>query len=60
MKKYKAIIDDGCNPELVVGARFDGIFEIPVIERPAHITIPDSIVPFSERNRIRDYNCCDA
>ena len=55
MKKYKAIIDDGCNPELVAGARFDGIFEIPVIERPAHIIIPDSIVPFSERNRIRDY-----
>lgn len=52
MKKYNTIIDDGCNPELVSGARFDGIFEIPVIERPEHIIIPKSIVPFSERNRV--------
>lgn len=56
MKKRKAIIDDGCNPELVAGARFDGIFEIPIIEKPKKIIIPDAIVPFSERNKVTDFN----
>ena len=56
MKKSKAIIDDGCNPELVAGARFDGIFEIPIIEKPKNIIIPKTIVPFSERNRVIDYD----
>ena len=56
MKNRKAIIDDGCNPELVAGARFDGIFEIPIIEKPKHIMIPKAIVPFSERNRAADFN----
>ncbi len=52
--KRKAILDDGCNPELVAGARFDGIFEIPIIEKPSHILIPTDIVPFSERSRTSD------
>ena len=26
-----AVITDGCNPELVEGAEFDGILEIPII-----------------------------
>ena len=51
MGKRKATLDDGCNPELVAGARFDGILEIPVIEKPDRIIIPKSIVPFSERNK---------
>ena len=54
MTKRKAIIDDGCNPELVAGARFEGIMEMPVIEPPKHIFIPRMIVPFSERNRCHD------
>ncbi len=56
MKKRKAIIDDGCNPELVAGAKYDGIFEIPIIEKPKSIIIPDIIVPFSERNKTHDLN----
>ena len=56
MKKSKAIIDDGCNPELVAGARFDGIFEIPIIEKPKNTIIPKTLVPFSERNRVTDYD----
>jgi hypothetical protein len=55
-KKRKAIIDDGCNPELVAGARFDGIFEIPIIEKPKNIIIPKKIVPFSERNKVTDFD----
>lgn len=55
-KKRKAIMDDGCNPELVAGARFDGILEIPVIEKPKCIIIPKDIIPFSERNKITDFD----
>ena len=54
--KRKAIMDDGCNPELVAGARFEGLFDIPVIEKPERIDIPSAIVPFSERNKVTDYN----
>lgn len=55
-KKRKAIIDDGCNPELVAGAKFNGIFEIPIIEKPKSIIIPEIIVPFSERNKVAVLN----
>jgi len=55
-KKRKAIIDDGMNPKLVKGARFDGIFEIPIIEKPNNLIIPKMIVPFSERNKVKDKN----
>lgn len=56
MNIRKSILDDGCNPELVAGARFDGIFEIPVIEKPSKLIVPSMIVPFTERNRIIDTN----
>lgn len=49
MKKRKANLDDGCNPELVFGANFDGILEIPIIHAPKKISIPDGITPFSRR-----------
>jgi len=47
----KAILDDGCNPELVAGADFDGILEIPIIKRPKSFLIPSSIIPFSFRRQ---------
>ena len=53
-KKRKAILDDGCCPELVSGAEFDGIFEIPIIKKPEKIIIPKMIVPFSARNKVKD------
>ncbi len=49
--KRTDIIDDGCSPDLVRGAKFDGIFEIPIIEKPSCIIIPKQIVPFTERNK---------
>ena len=49
MKKL-TFIDDGCRPDLVEGARFDGVFEMPMIEKPSHFLIPKQIVPFSKRN----------
>lgn len=50
--KNPAIITDGCNPELVKGADFDGVFEIPIIKAPNIISIPKAIVPFSKRNSV--------
>lgn len=47
-----AVITDGCNPELVKGARFDGLFEIPIIEKPVKLMIPKGLVPFSKMERI--------
>ncbi len=49
-KKIKTSIDDGFQPELVKNANFDGIFEIPVLEKPREIFIPGGITPFSRRN----------
>ena len=51
-KKRKAVLDDGCSPELVSGADFDGIFEIPVIRKPDRIIVPKTIVPFSQKDRM--------
>ena len=48
--KIKAAIDDGFQPELVKNARFEGAFEIPVIDEPKKIFIPSGITPFSRRN----------
>lgn len=48
MRKNKTIIDDGFRPELVEGARFDGIFEIPHVPGPHEIIIPNGMVPFSK------------
>ena len=56
MNKRKAIMDDGMNPELVAGARFDGIFEIPMIEKPDKLVVPPAVVPFSERCRVYKYD----
>ena len=40
MVKRKANLDDGCNPELVAGAVFDGELEIPVF-RKTRFPIPN-------------------
>jgi len=58
MSKRKAIIDDGCNPELVAGARFDGIMEMPIIDAPSRLFIPKAIIPFTYRNRCSDPENC--
>lgn len=50
----KNLIDDGFNAELVSGAFFDGVFEIPVIKRPDKIIIPKSIIPFTQIKRSKD------
>ncbi len=52
MNNRKATIDDGFNPELVLGAAFDGILEIPVIPPPDELRIPTGLTPFSMRRQI--------
>lgn len=52
--KRKATIDDGMNPELVKGARFDGYLGIPTINKPNEFVIPSAIVPFTKRHRMSD------
>ena len=49
--KRKANLDDGCGPELVVGAEFDGIFDIPIVEPPSSILIPSGMTPYSRAGR---------
>ena len=54
----KNIIDDGFNAELVETAFFDGALEMPRIERPDLILIPPAVIPFSKRNRSKDFSEC--
>jgi len=54
MAKKKIIIDDGFNSEFVETAFFDGILEMPRIERPETIVIPDAVIPFSQRSKSAD------
>lgn len=55
-EKRKAIIDDGCNPELVAGAKFDGILEIPIIEKPRQMLLPAGITPFTSMEKQTNHN----
>lgn len=45
----KNIIDDGFRADLVKDAYFAGTLEIPIIERPDEIIIPQLLVPFTRR-----------
>lgn len=56
MAKSKIIIDDGFNPEFVETAFFDGILEMPCIEKPKRITIPNAVIPFSQRGKTVNYS----
>ena len=47
----KTIIDDGFNAELVSNAFFDGLLEIPIIEKPQEIKIPSALIPFTQMKR---------
>lgn len=51
----KNLIDDGFNAHLVETALFEGILEIPCIEKPEKIIIPTGIVPFTSRDKSRNY-----
>lgn len=56
MNKNRNIVDDGFRADLVRGADFCGIFEIPAIRRPDPIIIPTGTIPFSLRHRTKDHS----
>lgn len=60
MYKSKNLIDDGFRSDLVETAFFDGTLEIPIIERPSKIIIPNGMIPFSLRrkDKNRQYFIC--
>lgn len=55
MKGIKNIIDDGFNAEIVETAVFTGHLEIPLIKTPSEFIIPYKMIPFSERNKSKNY-----
>lgn len=54
--KRKATLNDGCNPELVLGSIFSGNLEIPLIKKPKHFIIPSGITPFSKIDEMPSKN----
>lgn len=54
MSKHKIMMDDGFNPEFVETAVFDGILEMPCIERPKQIIIPERMIPL---NKLSQSDC---
>ena len=55
--KKKNIIDDGFRADLVKTAFFDGALEIPIIDKPKEIVIPEGLVPYSKRERDAERKC---
>lgn len=51
MAKIEALVDEGFRISLVETAFFDGKFEIPHIDAPKNIIIPNGLIPFSERHK---------
>ena len=51
MKRVEPLIDEGLRVSLVETAFFDGDIEIPHIDAPDRIVIPQGMVPFSQRDR---------
>lgn len=51
----KSIIDDGFRHELVEGARFEGPYDIPVIDPlPGDVPLPLALVPFDKRYQTKN------
>lgn len=50
----KNMVDDGFHSELVAKAFFEGILEIPCIEKPKEIIVPSAIIPFSQIGRSKN------
>lgn len=51
----KNLIDDGFSAYLVEAAFFDGVLEIPRVEKPEKIIIPTGIVPFTCRDKSKNH-----
>ena len=56
MAKKNNLVDEGFRISLIADAFFDGIFEIPHVDAPSKIIIPEGMIPFSIRERSSEYN----
>lgn len=54
-KKVEKLVDEGFRVSLVETAFFDGKHEIPHINAPTEIIIPEGMVPFSLRERSQNF-----
>lgn len=52
----RCVIDDGFNSELVETAFFDGALEIPRLEAPEEIILPERLIPFTKRSSSTDFS----
>lgn len=50
----KTIIDDGFASYLVEGATFVGKYQIPKLPKHDNFIIPNDMIPFEKRNRVKD------
>ncbi len=55
-KQKENLIDEGLRISLVETAFFDGDFEIPHINAPDQIIIPEGMIPFTKREKSPDYS----
>ncbi|MDO5296751.1 MAG: DUF4417 domain-containing protein [bacterium] len=54
MAKALLTVADGFAPELIDGAKLEGYFDIPCLERPKEFITPQRLIPFSQRGRSQD------
>ena len=54
----KNVVDDGFFSYMAKGARCEGLFEFPVLERPRELKVPEGAVPFSMLGRAAPDDCC--
>ncbi|MBO4490473.1 MAG: DUF4417 domain-containing protein [Lentisphaeria bacterium] len=52
----RCVIDDGFNSELVETAFFEGTLEMPRLEAPKEIVLPERLIPFTKRNGSTDFS----
>lgn len=55
MSKTEPLIDEGLRVSMVERAFFDGELEIPHIDAPDAMVIPKGLIPFSEREKSKDF-----
>lgn len=59
-RKTETLVDEGFRISLIETAFFDGKFEIPHIDAPERLVVPEGMIPFSQRDRsasYRDFVC---
>lgn len=55
-KEIKNLFYDGFNSKLIETSVFEGFLEIPILEKPKEIEIPQAAIPFSQRKKTANYS----